>query len=274
MDITQTLSFVTIGLVAGAWGTLIGAGGGFLMVPLLLFFEGTLSVPEVTAVSLIAVCANAVSGTRVYAKLGRIDYRSGLLFLAATIPGSIIGALAVNNIREEFFQGIFGFLLILVSLYTLASQVSRAGVRGNLRGSYRKLVDYRGEIHEYRILLKAGSGIAFIVGFVASGLGVGGGIFTVPAFVFLLGVPIQIATATSQFMVIGTSLMANITNAVEGDLWGLWPVALSLSVGAIIGGQIGGRISQRLSSRWISRVLSMGLLVAGIRLFHTGITSI
>ena len=105
-------------------------------------------------------------------------------------------------------------------------------------------------------------------------LGVGGGIFNVPAFVILLGIPIQIATATSQFILVGTSFVANITNLIEGDLWGYWPSVLALSVGTLLGGQLGARISQKFDSVWLTRSLSLALLIVGTRLVHGGIIAL
>jgi hypothetical protein len=117
-----------------------------------------------------------------------------------------------------------------------------------------------------------GTTITFFVGFLASMLGVGGGIFTVPAFVLLLGIPIQVASATSQFMLVGTSLVASITNVLEGDLQGWWTAAIALSIGSLAGGQIGPRIAQKFGSVWLSRALSAGLLLVAVRLIANGLS--
>ena len=109
-------------------------------------------------------------------------------------------------------------------------------------------------------------GITFLVGFLASMLGVGGGIFNVPAFVFVLGMPVQVATATSQFMLGIGSLGANITNLFQGDVSGHWTIIVALSVGTIVGAQLGAWISRRLSSALIIRFLAIGLALVGGRL--------
>ena len=271
LDWIRLLDLAGLGLVASTWGALIGAGGGFIIVPFLLFFDRSLSPAVVTAVSLIAVFSNGISGAIAYAKLHRIDYRTGLIFLVATLPGGVIGALLVNHINMGLFQVVFGVLLVLVSIYVFARPRRQAQTRVASHGSPRRLVDSRGTVYEYRVNLALGSGITFLIGFLASMLGVGGGIFGVPVFVYLLGMPILVATATSQFILIGTSGVANITNILEGDLNGVWTTALALTIGAVVGGQIGARISQRVSTAWVSRALAVGLLLVGLRMAYGGI---
>ena len=273
MDWIDFTILVGTGLIAGSWGALIGAGGGFIMVPLLLFLRSDLSAAEVTAVSLVAVFANGVSGAIAYARLSRIDYRSGLVFLVAMLPGGVAGALLVNHIGKGLFQAIFGTLLVLVALYVFARPRRPTGVASASRGTPRRVVDVHGTVYEYKISLKLGTGITSLVGLLASTLGIGGGIFNVPSFVYILGLPLQVATATSQFMVMGTSAVATITNLLEGDLWGLWSIALALTLGTVVGAQVGARVSQHLSTGWVARILATGLLLVGARLVIGGTTS-
>ena len=78
-------------LVAGSYGSLVGAGGGFLIVPLLLFLFPTESPAAIAATSLLAVLFSGLSATGAYARLKRIDYRMGLSLAVLTVPGAIAG---------------------------------------------------------------------------------------------------------------------------------------------------------------------------------------
>ena len=89
----QNLYLIPLGFVIGAYGTLIGAGGGFVLMPLLLLLYPEESPEVITGISLAVVFFNALSGSVAYAKMKRIDYRSGLLVSLATIPGAILGPL-------------------------------------------------------------------------------------------------------------------------------------------------------------------------------------
>lgn len=271
MSVGEFFELVGIGVGAGAWGTLIGAGGGFIIVPLLLLRDKSLEAAAATAISLIAVFANGVSATFAFARQHRIDYRTGLLFLLATLPGGVIGAIIVNSINRGPFQATFGILLGLVAIYIAAKSIKGASpVARRQGGEPKRLTDSTGKIYEYQVNVRLGIAICFVIGFLSSMLGVGGGIFSVPVFTLLLGVPIQVAAATSQFMLIGTSFAADLTNITQGDLNGFWLTALALSIGAITGAQIGARLAKRLNALWISRALACGLLVVGARLAFAG----
>ena len=92
----RLLWLIPLGFFAGGYGTLIGAGGGFVLAPaLLLLYPG--EAPEtITSISLASVFFNALSGTLAYAKSKRIDYKSGFIFSLADMPGAVLGALATT----------------------------------------------------------------------------------------------------------------------------------------------------------------------------------
>ncbi|HEY4155595.1 MAG TPA: sulfite exporter TauE/SafE family protein, partial [Puia sp.] len=98
------------GFIVGALGTLIGAGGGFILVPVLIIIHPEWSPEIITAVSIAIVAANAISGTYAYARSGRIDYKAGIIFALFTIPGSILGVYTTSYIPKTAFHIIFGIL--------------------------------------------------------------------------------------------------------------------------------------------------------------------
>src|SRR5262249_1850524 len=104
-----------LGLAVGVLGTLIGAGGGFLLLPVLLFLYPGESPAVVTAISLFVVCANATSGSIAYARMRRIDWRAGMVFAAAGLPGAILGAWTTRFLPRRAFPPPFPVLLLLPS---------------------------------------------------------------------------------------------------------------------------------------------------------------
>ena len=95
---------VLLGVVVGAYGTIIGAGGGFVLTPLLLLFYPDLRPEVITAISLGVVAVNAASGSIAHARQRRIDYLAALLFAAATAPGAVGGALATDLFPRSGFE--------------------------------------------------------------------------------------------------------------------------------------------------------------------------
>src|SRR4051812_4111436 len=97
------LAFLLFGYAVGAYGTMVGAGGGFLIVPMmLLVYHATPA--QSAGTGLAVVFLNAVSGTLSYAHQKRIDYRAGLLFAVATLPGAISGAFLARLFSGHTFN--------------------------------------------------------------------------------------------------------------------------------------------------------------------------
>lgn len=251
----------------GVFGTLVGAGGGFILTPVLLLAYPH-STPElITAISLIVVFFNASSGTAAYARQRRIDYRSGLIFAACTLPGSVLGVLAANRVSRPTFDVMMGAALLALALWLLESGRRRLD-EPSARGEPRAIEDRRGHVHEYHARVRLGAALSVGVGFVSSFLGIGGGVVHVPLLVGVLGFPTHIATATSHFVLAFMALVATFTHVATGSFHhgvGLRRAA-ALSAGVVVGAQLGARLSQRLSGALIERLLAFALVALGIRL--------
>jgi uncharacterized membrane protein YfcA len=264
-----TLGLMGLGLVVGAFGTLIGAGGGFLLVPALLLLYPHDTPALVTGISLAVVFFNASSGSLAYARMGRVDFKSGLIFAAATIPGAVLGALATSRIPRHAFDLLFGFLLTAGSIYLVWRPI-RAGSDGppaRLSGHFRRrIVERDGTAHEFSYSPAVGIGISVMVGFLSSLLGIGGGIVHVPVLSQLLGFPVHVATATSHFTLAIMALVGSLVHLSSGELQpGLGRIA-AIAVGVIIGAQLGAALSSRVRGVWIMRGLAIALGFAGLRI--------
>ncbi|MFA4945440.1 MAG: sulfite exporter TauE/SafE family protein [Lentisphaeria bacterium] len=261
---------VALGFGVGALGTLIGAGGGFVLVPVLLLLEPRQNPETITSISLAVVFCNALSGSWAYARMRRIDYKSGWLFAAATIPGAIAGALSTNYIPRREFNGVFGVVMILAAAYLMfhrnndTRDLAEARRKGH---SIRTVVERDGTAHAYSYDLKLGMGLSVVVGYLSSLLGIGGGIIHVPALVRLLDFPVHIATATSHFILAIMALVGTIVHVASGSFSrdSAWQTAL-LGVGVLFGAQAGAWLSSRIHGRWIIRGLAVALGLVGIRI--------
>jgi uncharacterized membrane protein YfcA len=256
-----------IGIFVGAFGTLIGAADGFLLVPILLFLYPQDTPNTITSITLTVAFFNALSGSVAYGRLRRIDYRSDLFFSMASAPDAVIGASVTAFLSREVFETVFGSIILAAAVYLLIRpqiKFSANAVQSEHTG--RQLKDAQGMVYAYSFSMKRGLGIAFGAGFISGLLGIGGGIIHVPALTQLLGFPVHVATATSHFVVAITTLAAVTFHAVEGAFHEGIRRAAILSAGAIIGAQFGARLSQKVSGVWITRLLAVGLAIVGIRL--------
>lgn len=269
----QYLLYTLLGAGIGILGTLIGAGGGFILVPLLLYIWPKDTPPVIiSSVSLAVVCMNAMSGSFAYMRMKRVDFVSGSLFALATLPGAFIGARAANFLPKKSFDIIFGVLLFLIALYLfLRPQKMKSADNAIQKGFHRTLTDADGHTYNYAYNLPAAILLSICVGFLSSILGIGGGIIHVPALVNFFNFPVHVATATSHFTLVFTALAGTIEHIMDGSLQQKYPYVIAIGIGVIIGAQLGARLAKKVKDRWIIRSLSIALCFVGIRIFLTGI---
>jgi uncharacterized membrane protein YfcA len=263
------VGFLVLGFATGIYGTLIGAGGGFVLMPVLLLLYPEKAPSHLTAVSLAVVFFNALGGSETYAMMKRIDYKSGLMFAAATIPGAVIGALNTSYVPRHTFDIIFGVLLIAATAFL--------GLRANVAERTRAINTYRYQIsrhvveangvsHDYSFNPVLGVALSFVVGYVSSFLGIGGGIIHVPVLTYLLNFPVHIATATSHFILAIMALTGTLTHVVTGTFGENFDLTLSLAIGVLLGAPLGAHLSNKIEANWIIRSLAVALGLVGIRI--------
>lgn len=268
MDAALHLWLMPLGFAVGAVGTLIGAGGGFVLVPILLLLYPDRSPELVTSMSLAVVYFNAFSGTCAYARLKRIDYKSGLVFALATVPGAVLGALTTHLIPRRVFDGVFGGLLLVLAVF-LVLQRHREYLGCDVPPpdghTVRTVVDANGSRYTFSFNLFGGIVLSLVVGYLSSALGVGGGVIHVPALIRLLHFPAHIATATSHFILTFTSLAGTVVHVAHGVFSQGATGTLCLAIGALMGAQLGAWVSGRLRGVWIIRCLAIALGFVGVR---------
>ncbi len=122
---------IAFGFLIGGFGTLIGAGGGFILTPVLLLVYPHESPETITGISLAVVFANATSGSVAYARMKRINYKYGLIFSAAAIPGAILGAAATYHVARAAFDVVFAALLMAASVFLFVRAPKHAAADGH-----------------------------------------------------------------------------------------------------------------------------------------------
>ncbi len=267
----QYFGLISLGLGIGAYGTLIGAGGGFLLMPLLLLIYPKDHQSTLTAISLAVVFFNSLSGAAAYARLKRIDYKSGLMFAAATIPGAICGVITNASIPRQGFEVIFSIFLISLALFLFVhpksdTKSTQEKPRSSSRGMARVLQSLDGLTFEYHFYPLLGLTIFFFLGFIATFLGIGGGSLIVPTLSYLLNFPVFIATATSQFIVAITTFTATLVHIWQGSFHHGAHRTAALGVGVLIGAQFGAYLSNKIKGVWIIRGLALAVAIVGIKM--------
>jgi len=273
----QYLWLLPLGLAIGTFGTLIGAGGGFILVPILLLIYPEEKTELITSISLAVVFFNALSGSVAYSRMKRIDYRSGIIFSLATIPGAILGAVSTAYVPRHAFDLLFGIIMIVAGVFLWVSAQEDHAVVPSHRELHessssrtawtvRELVDAAGNRYRYAYNPIIGIVLSVFVGFASSLLGIGGGFIHVPALSRLLNFPVHVATATSHFVLAVMALTGTLVHIASGAfVHGVRRTAL-LAVGVVIGAQFGAALSNRVGGKIIIRGLAVALAFVGLRL--------
>ncbi|MGH7702268.1 MAG: sulfite exporter TauE/SafE family protein [Gemmatimonadales bacterium] len=265
------IEFLLFGFAVGAYGTMVGAGGGFLIVPALLLVYHA-RPEQATGTSLAVVFLNALSGSWAYGRQGRIDYQSGRWFALATLPGAVAGAFLTQGISGRLFDLVFGVLILLIAGLLIWRPVVEEEYAEALVEEAevvwwrvkQRITDVEGETYHYRYNMLVGVGLSFVVGFWSSILGIGGGVVHVPVLIHLLGFPAHIAMATSQFILVISALAGAGSHLALGHV--LAGPAILMGIGAVGGAQVGARLARRLHGSRLIRLLSLALGLVGLRL--------
>ena len=252
------------GVLIGVVGTLIGAGGGFIHVPVLIIFYG-FSPQHAIGTSMAVVMLNAISGTFAYIAQKRIDYEIGIKYAFAASPGVLVGALLSQFFTVSSFSIIFSLLLMILSYYLFSGKefyVVRTKVAQAPNTRY--LQDATGEKFSYAPDMSVGFSASILIGIFSGLFGIGGGIIHVPLMYSVLGIPVHIATATSHFILAITSFLGFIVFVGLGyvDL----DYAVLLGIGTIIGASFGARLSLKTHPYVIKKVIALCLFLLALRL--------
>ena len=269
---------ICIGFLIGTLGTLIGAGGGFILVPLLILTT-SFDPDSITAISMAVVACNAISGTGAYMRSKKVDYKAGITFALCTIPGSILGVLATKSIPRESFDFFFGIVLLGISIFLFVrggrknaadTNVSNISKKSGL--VFQELTDRYGKHYSYAYNIRYGMILSVIVGFFSPLLGIGGGIIHVPAMTEWLQFPVHVATATSHFILAIMATVSVITHYLEGSYSNplVLKMVFGLAIGVIPGAQLGAYFSKRVKDKIIIRALAVCLGIVAIRIFVSG----
>ncbi len=264
----ELLGLVLLGFAVGTYGTIIGAGGGFVLVPVLIFVYPGYGPERLTAISLAVVCANATSGSIAYGRHKRIDYLTGAIFAVSSIPGVISGAIIVHYVPERLFSSLFGIMLLAIAAVSLSRR--SAAVRSPERGPgvlVRRLEDPEGRTYVYAYKVWQGVALSVVIGFISSLFGIGGGVIHVPAMIILLHIPVPFAVATSHFVLAFMAGGGSTVHLIDGSLAGdQLTRAIALAVGAVPGAQLGAILSHRIKGRIVLILLGASIAVLAARL--------
>ncbi|WP_203247981.1 sulfite exporter TauE/SafE family protein [Sporosarcina beigongshangi] len=271
----EYLILVVIGLLAGIIGALVGLGGGIILVPATLFVGINLGLIDgitpqtVVGLSVIMMIFTGLASTLSYMKTKTIDYRSGLIFFAGSVPGTLLGAFVNKGLDLPSFNLYFGILLILLSILLLIRKYLKPVNWFVNHGRKRTFTDNMGQTYVFGYPVWFALLLTFGVGFASGLFGIGGGSIIVPAMILLFLFPPHVAVGTSMFMVLLSALVNSITHISLGNV--PWLYTIPVVPAAYLGAKLGAMLNQKMKSETLVFALRIILLILGIRAIIEGI---
>jgi hypothetical protein len=244
------------GMAAGLFGSLLGLGGGILIVPLLTL---VFNLPVLTAVGVSLICVIVTSGAAagVYLERHVANLRLGMTLELFTAIGALVGGLVAFLLPERLLEVLFSALLLYVSATMLrrrdggeqdapavlpdGSDPASTSATGRSFESSLSGPDYRVRRLGFGLVGSVGAGV------VSALLGIGGGLIKVPVMHVVMDVPLRVATATSNLMIGITASASAIIYLLRGGIDAY--VAAPTAIGVFLGASLGSRIAHRIDLR-------------------------
>ena len=251
-------ALVAMAIFAGIAGSMVGVGGGIVVVPILtLVFDVPMKVAIAT--SLVSVIATSTAAQTVFVTKGMTNIRLGMALEVMTTLGAIAGGLTAVLISGRILQGVFAVVLVYVA-YAMSRRAADVEPRptGVLEASYSDPSTGRDVAYGVR-RLKLGAGLSFFAGNVSGLIGLGGGAFKVPIMNVVMGMPLKATIATSNLMIGVTASTGAVIFYGRGFVDARYAVPTAL--GILAGARLGPHLAVRLPSRTLNVVFQVLLIV-------------
>ena len=268
--VTLVLVMFLVSIAAGLVGSLVGLGGGVVVIPMLTIFLGV-DIHFAIGASIVSVIATSSGAAATYVKDKMTNLRIGMFLELGTTAGAIVGALVSAYVDSVVLELVFGSIL-LVSLIPLIRQIGEdipkspelegLAKRLSLTGSYEEI---DGSMVNYNAA-RPGRGLAGMVvaGLVSGLLGIGSGTFKVLSMDLAMKLPMKVSTTTSNFMIGVTAAASAGIYFVRGDVD---PVIVApVALGILIGAYAGSRLLGRARNPTVRKIFALVLAVAGIEM--------
>lgn len=242
------------GAAAGMFGAVLGIGGGLLIVPMLVI-GFNMPLIEAIGTSLVCVAATSLTAAALNVRAGRADIRLGIMLELGTVIGATFGGLGVRLIPDRVLAGAFAALMVYTGLSMAA--VSR---REQSPGVPAPPLDptapdgptapaYRSRRLPAALAGSVGAGVTSAL------LGIGGGVVKVPLLRLVMGAPLHVATATSNYVVGVTAAAGAYAYLLRGDVDSA--VAGPMVLGVAAGAALGARVAPALRARWLGLLFAV-----------------
>ncbi|MDD3520991.1 MAG: sulfite exporter TauE/SafE family protein [Actinomycetota bacterium] len=283
------LYLILIGIGAGFLGSIVGIGGGIIIVPVLSLLM-KMPIQNAIGTSLVAVMATSISASRLFFKQDLTNLKTGLVLEIFTTAGAITGSILISYIKSNILFGLFGLLTLVSAYFSYRKNISyqknntvETACEGkflepnhesdgnndflkiNTEGKEKYYDSASKQTAYYKVKnYPVGFSTSFIAGIMSGLLGVGGGFIKVPTMNLLMNIPMKVAAATSNFMIGITAVASSIIYLTKGLI--IPDITAAVVVGVLLGGTAGSFTACRIKNKYIVIILMVILIIFGINM--------
>jgi uncharacterized membrane protein YfcA len=267
-----------VSVLAGIFGSLLGLGGGIIVIPALTLLFG-IDIRYAIGASVVSVIATSSGAAAVYVRERIANLRVAMLLEIATTSGALTGAYLAGQIDPRWLYIIFGVIMGFSSIMMLrkkhdvARPVDPGGARSwaDLLRLHSSYYDHStGQEVAYRVRWPGlGLCLMYVAGVVSGLLGIGSGALKVPAMDLAMQLPIKASTATSNFMIGVTAAASAGVYFMRGDIDPF--VAAPVATGVLLGAMLGSHLLGRLQNSTIRLVFVAVLVLVSLQMLWKGV---
>jgi uncharacterized membrane protein YfcA len=252
----EPLSLFLVSIVAGAFGAMLGLGGGIILVPALtLLFHVPMN--SAVAASLVSIVVTSCVGVQTYLRAGWTDVRLGVQLLLPMVAGAIAGVWLSALVSPQWIAGLF-IMLIFYILF----QMIRAGRRQTNTEEEQPHEVVIQSLSE-RILVTA---LSTLAGIISALLGVGGGLIQVPMMNGLLRAPLKQAIGTSSFLIGMTAAVSALIYLARGVLQP--DLVVPCTFGIFVGARLGTQFGLKMPPTLLRILFAVVMVITALRMFQ------
>ncbi len=264
-----------VSVVAGTLGSLLGLGGGIIVIPALTLLL-KIDIRYAIGASIVSVIATSSGAAVTYVRERLTNLRVAMVLEIGTTLGALTGSYLAGWLSGRWLHIIFGLVMGYSALMMFRKRFERPGDERSapwadylhLHGSYYDEALDR-EVAYKVVRTRVGLGLMYIAGMVSGLLGIGSGALKVPAMDLAMHLPIKVSTATSNFMIGVTAAASAGVYFMRGDIDPF--VAAPVAAGVLAGAALGSRLLGRLHGQLIRIVFVTVLLGVSLQMIWKGI---
>ncbi|MHB8575967.1 MAG: sulfite exporter TauE/SafE family protein [Dehalococcoidia bacterium] len=261
-------------VAAGVLGSLLGLGGGIIVIPVLTIFLGV-DIRLAIGASIVSVIATSSGAAAAYVRDHLSNIRVGMFLELATTTGALTGAYVAGILAGRWLYLIFGLVLGYSAFAMFRKRHEEHTPVPYDPWSKRLRLDSTyydkavGQRIDYEVTgARSGLALMYIAGGVSGLLGIGSGALKVPAMDLAMRLPIKVSTATSNFMIGVTAAASASVYFARGDIHPL--LAAPVAVGVLFGATVGARMMAGLRGPAIRKAFFVVLVIISIEMLFKG----